>query len=160
LINPSEIVDALVTLLRSIPDLVEELGGNEENIFAYHDRYPKNISIEKAKYEQPSPSVMAVWQGTGVGNQGSFTVWKHSVSLFLRSAEDPGDDIPTGYYTLYRLILKGVPESGVGEQPMIYQTVHASCTPMDDVPSIQRQSDASGIDYFEITLSFTEIGDD
>lgn len=159
MVNPSEIVDELVTLLRSIPDLVEAAGGDEENIFAYHDRYPKNISLVNAILHQPSPSVMAAWQGTGLGGRGGFTAWRHSISIFLRSDEDSGEEIPEGYYTLYRLILKGVPEAGDG-QPMIYTRVHASCDPMDDIPSIQRQTDAEGVDYFEIQMSFTEIGDD
>jgi hypothetical protein len=38
-------------------------------------------------------------------------------------------------------------------------TVHASCQPMD-TPSIRRQTDAAEIDYFEISMFFTEIGDD
>jgi hypothetical protein len=29
-----------------------------------------------------------------------------------------------------------------------------------DLPSIQRQTDSEGLDYFEVPLSFTEIGDD
>jgi len=159
LVNPSEIVDALVALLRSIPDLVEELGGDENSIFAYHDRYPKNVSLARAIYGQPSPSVMVAWQGTALGSEGSFAAWRHSISIFLRAAEDAGDEIPAGYYTLYRLILKGIPEAGDG-QPMLYTRIHESCNPMDDIPSIQRQADAEGVDYFEIQMSFTEIGDD
>ena len=38
-------------------------------------------------------------------------------------------------------------------------TVHPSCNAMD-LPTIQRQTDAEGLDYFEVPLSFTEIGDD
>ena len=29
-----------------------------------------------------------------------------------------------------------------------------------DLPSIQRQTDAEGLDYFEVPISFTEIGDE
>jgi hypothetical protein len=29
-----------------------------------------------------------------------------------------------------------------------------------DLPQIQRQTDAERLDYFEVPLSFTEIGDD
>jgi hypothetical protein len=28
------------------------------------------------------------------------------------------------------------------------------------LPQIQRQTDAEGLDYFEVPLSFTEMGDD
>jgi hypothetical protein len=29
-----------------------------------------------------------------------------------------------------------------------------------DVPSIQRATDAEGLDYFEVAMTFTEIGDE
>jgi hypothetical protein len=29
-----------------------------------------------------------------------------------------------------------------------------------DLPLIQRQTDAEGLDYFEVPLTFTEMGDD
>ena len=66
MIDPSEIITNLVAMLRDIPDLVVEMDGDVERIYAYHDSYPK----------------------------------------------------------------------------------------------IQRQTDAEGLDYFEVPLSFTEIGDD
>jgi len=43
--------------------------------------------------------------------------------------------------------------------PLLNATVHASCHPMD-LPLIQRQTDAEGLDYFEVPLGFMEIGDD
>ena len=42
---------------------------------------------------------------------------------------------------------------------MLNATVHPSCYPMD-LPTIQRQTDAEGLDYFEVPITFTEIGDD
>jgi hypothetical protein len=38
-------------------------------------------------------------------------------------------------------------------------TVHASCDPMD-TPTMRRQTDAAGVDYFEVSITFTEIGDE
>ena len=66
-------------------------------------------------------------------------------------------DPPTPYYRMFRLITKGVPTAS-GER-CSNTTVHPSCYPMD-LPSIQRQTDAEGLDYFEVPLSFTEIGDE
>jgi hypothetical protein len=43
--------------------------------------------------------------------------------------------------------------------PMVNATVHPSCYPMD-LPLVQRQTDAEGLDYFEVPLTFTEMGDD
>jgi hypothetical protein len=82
-------------------------------------------------------------------------VWKHQVTLFLRVGENAD---PSAYYAVFRLIIKGTPVT-TGDVQMINLTVHASCYPMD-LPQIQRQTDAEGLDYFEVPLSFTEIGDD
>jgi hypothetical protein len=157
LINPAEIVDSLVDLLRDIPELVDEVGGDEERIFAYHDRYPKKVSLEVARYQMLSPGVMVAYQGTAPGSFGGFEVWRHEFSITLRAGEEPDNEPPAGYYRLFRLITKGV-STGVG-LPMNNATVHPSCHPMD-TPSMRRQIDANDIDYFEVLMSFTEIGDD
>jgi len=157
MINPAELVDNLVAMLRTIPDLITEMEGDPERIYAYHDHYPKKSSLAHAIHSMPAPSVMAVWQGTAPGAFGSMDVWKHQVTLYLRAQEMDDSDPPAAYYRLFRLITKGVPTgSGV---PMLNVTVHPSCYPMD-LPSIQRQTDAEGLDYFEVPITFTEIGDE
>jgi len=157
MINPAGLIDSLVALLRDIPDLVAEMGGDEQRIFAYHDQYPKRASLAAAIHDMPAPGLMAAWQGTTPGSFGGVDVWKHQVTLYLRARETFDGDPPTAYYRLFRLITKGVPSSlGV---PLINATVHPSCYPMD-LPLIQRQTDAEGLDYFEVPLSFTEMGDD
>jgi len=155
MIDTSAIVNNLVALLRDIPELVTEMGGDAARIYPYHDSYPKNISLVHAIHNMPAPSIMAVWQGTQPGAFGGVDVWKHQVTLFLRAKEEA--TVGTAYYRLFRLITKGVP-TGTGVV-MLNATVHPSCYPMD-IPMIQRQSDAEGLDYFEVPLSFTEMGDD
>ena len=156
MIDPSEIVNNLVAMLRDIPALVTEMGGDPARIYAYHDSYPKNVSLTHALHQMPSPSIMAVWQGTQPGAFGGVDVWKHQVTLFLRREGRDGD-------RRHRL-LPAVPvdhqgRSDCGGHRDENATVHPSCYPMD-LPTIQRQTDAEGLDYFEVPLSFTEIGDD
>ena len=158
MIDTSVLVDNLVAVLRDVPELVDEMGGDPERIFAYHDQYPKRVSLAHAIHSMPAPSVMAAWQGTAPGSFGGFDVWKHSVTLYLRAREAFDGDPPTPYYRLFRLITKGVPASGDG-QPLLNLQIHQSCHPMD-LPLIQRQTDAEGLDYFEVPITFTEIGDD
>ena len=157
MINPAELVDNFVAMLRDIPDLVVEMSGDDARIFAYHDQYPKRSSLAHAIHQMPAPSIMAVWQGTQPGAFGGMDVWKHQVTLFLRARETFDGDPPTAYYRLFRLITKGVP--GSAGVPMLNATVHPSCYAMD-LPLIQRQTDAEGLDYFEVPVTFTEIGDD
>jgi hypothetical protein len=68
MIDPSEIITNLVAMLRDVPDLVVEVGGDFERIYAYHDQYPKNASLVHAIHQMPAPSIMAVWQGTQPGS--------------------------------------------------------------------------------------------
>jgi len=157
MIDPSELINQLVTLLRDIPELLAEMQGDDRRIYAYHDQFPQRSSLAAAIHEMPAPAIMAAWQGTQPGSFGGMDVWKHGVTLYLRAGESLPGDPPTVYYRLFRLITKGVPASlGV---PMLNATVHPSCYPMD-LPLIQRQTDAEGLDYFEVPLTFTEIGDD
>ena len=55
MIDPSEIVTNLVAMLRDVPDLVAEVGGDAERIYAYHDQYPKNVSLVHAIHAMPAP---------------------------------------------------------------------------------------------------------
>ena len=157
MVDPSVLVDNLVGMLRDIQDLVLEMDGDPERIYAYHDQYPKQSSLTHAIHQMPAPSIMAVWQGTGPGSFGGMDVWKHQVTLYLRARETFDGDPPTAYYRLFRLITKGVPASV--DVAMLNATVHPSCYPMD-LPMIQRQTDAEGLDYFEVPITFREIGDD
>jgi hypothetical protein len=111
-INPAELVDNLVALLRDIPELVAEMEGDEQRIFAYHDQYPKRASLAAAIHEMPAPGIMAAWQGTSPGSFGGVDVWRHQVTLYLRARETFDGDPPTAYYRLFRLITKGVPTIG------------------------------------------------
>lgn len=157
MIDPYELVDNLVAALQDIEDFVAAMGADASRIFQYRDSYPTKVSLPHAIHTMPAPGCMAVWQGSGPGSFGGMDVWKHQVTLFLRV----GESSPTGaspYYTLFRLIAKGVGTKAAGV-PMINFTVHPSCYPMD-LPETHRQTDAEGLDYFEMPLSFTEIGDD
>jgi len=156
MINPAELVDALVAKLRAIPELVLEMEGDPERIFAYHDLYPKRASLPLAIYEMPVPSILVAWQGTTPGSFGAAEVWKHNLSLYLRARETLEGDPPTAYYRLFDLIVNGVPTGSALK--MLYTTIHPRCHPMD-LPSIQRATDEQGTDYFEVTVSFTEMGD-
>lgn len=106
MINPAELVDNLVALLRAIPDLVAEMEGDPDRIYAYHDQYPKKASLAHAIHTMPAPAVMAVWQGTAPGTFGNVDVWKHQVTLYLRARETDESDPPAAYYRLFRLITK------------------------------------------------------
>src|SRR4051794_27601968 len=108
MIDTSFLVDNLVAVLRDVPELVQEMGGDPERIFPYHDQYPKKVSLAHAIHLMPAPSIMVVWQGSSPGTFGGFDVWKHQVTLFLRARETFAGDPPSPYNRMFRLIVKGV----------------------------------------------------
>jgi len=88
---------------------------------------------DKAKNAKAAGAIGVIVFNNLPGSFGGNDVWKHQITLYLRSRETFDGDPPTAYYRLFRLITKGVPaSSGV---PMLNQTVHPSCYSMD-VPSI------------------------
>ncbi len=155
MIDTSEIVDGLVALLRDISDLVALLNGEDDRIYAYHDAWPTNVSLAAAVTRMPAPAIMVAWDGAGPVSFGGGTAWAHRIKCYLRIGE-PTNGLPT-YFTLFRAIVKGVPNS-TGEA-LEHSQVHASCWPME-VPEFSRQTDAEGVDYCEVALTFVEMGND
>ena len=154
MIDTSELLNNLVTMLRDIPEIVTAMGGDPLRIYPYHDSYPKNINLVHAIHAMPAPAIMAVWMGTHPGDFGGMDVWNHDFKLFLRAKEE--STVGTAYTKLFKLIVKGIPtKTGIA---MLNATVLNSCYAMN-LPSTVRQTDAEGLDYFEVPLSFTEIGD-
>ena len=161
MIDPEEIVVNLVTLLRDIPALVAAMNGEADRIFSYRDEYPTSVSLALAVHEMPHPSTMAAWQRTSLGTLGNTIIWAHHISVYVRAGDTPVDDThpPLSYPGLLRLIARGVPVTLGDGQPMLYTTVHPSCQPME-LLDFGRQTAPEGLDYFELTLSFAEIGDE
>ena len=163
MIDPGDILEALVTKLRLIADLVTEVTPDPddsgltaaERIYGYHDLYPHQASLPRAIHAMPAGSVMVVWEGTGPGtSDGGMFLWKHQFAAYLRMRPHADTDAnPSTYYRLYRFIIDGTPTGSPA--PMLYLEVHASCLPMD-LPSIARDTDAERLDYFKVTLGFTE----
>jgi hypothetical protein len=157
-ISPIDLVDGLVTAMQDVADLVTAMGDDEDRIYAYHDRYPDKSSLGKARYEMKSPSIMVAWMG--LMNEGGVDPWKHKISIALRAASEADDATFVGYNGLLKLIWNGKKDpNDAEEQPIKYKSILTSCYPME-LESFLRQTDAAGIDYFEITVSFTEIGDE
>lgn len=151
MVDTNDIIDALILLLRDIPDLVAACGDDDERIFAYKDAYPTSVSLRDAIYQQPTPSVMLAFQGrkrdTGIG--GSFPTIRHDILAVMR----PGS--VSDYAAMAALITEGVPTSS--GLKMCDIDVIADCDPFGvDLPELERMSDENGIDYYQLLLSFKE----
>lgn len=156
MLNPSEIVDSLVTALQTIEPLVDELNGEPDRIYAYRDAPPRSGSLSQGIFRMKSPGVMVAWNGTSAGAEAG--PWAHSISLFVRARDYPFGNIPS-YANVITLIVNGLVTSEGGQQKLLDARIHPLCDPMQ-VPTIERIHDEEGtIDIFEISTTFNEIGD-
>lgn len=152
MIRVKRLVNAIVDNLRSIPELVAVLQGKEEAIFAYHDIYPAKSSVALAVVELEPGQIMVAWNGTTPA-AAAMGFWQHNVKVFIRAAEEVESLDPDGYYELFRLIFDGIPE---GQELTMRQLEQIpECDPMEN-ETVVRSTDAEGVDYFEVDLSFTE----
>lgn len=161
MLNPGTLVNSIVTILRDIPELVVEVGGDASRIYGYYGQFPTEPSLARALWAMQRPAVMVAYQGFNPGRRGG-EVWKHSFSIYLRLRETSQADPPEAHYKALWLLVNGVPASAGGLR-LLNAVIHADCDPMD-VPSAQRQTmvidDAgSSIDYFEFSFTLTEKGD-
>lgn len=149
MVDTNDIIDALILLLRDIPDLVEAVGGDEERIFAYKDAFPNSVSLRDAIYAQPTPSVMAAFDARRRGSNGDFSTIVHDLMVIIRPAS------VSDYASIAALVMQGTPTSQGLAMDLI--EVHSDCLPFGmDLPELRRESDANGIDYYTLTLSFRE----
>lgn len=151
MLSETVLIDAQVDILRLIPELVTDVGGDSSRIFAYVDTYPTEIDSTRAIHDMPNNSVMVMWRSTGLGSHARREVWKHNFAWIIRGV-DP--------LTMWTHVVNGVPTGGT--ERLTRREVHPACYPMD-TPRIDRKSlfigmDAS-IDYYEISVTYTEKGD-
>ncbi len=148
MVKPSDIVAALVALLRSIPDLVAEMGGDEERIYGYLDVYPVNVNRRNAIHNMPTPSVMVVYGDWGEDEFGAGQPFSHSVTVYVRP--------PDGgcYSDLTRLLVYGVPSGQ--PLPMVNITVLDDLQPMKIEGRCGPDLDAEGVEFCALNVRFLE----
>jgi hypothetical protein len=147
----SEIIESIVTLLRAMPELVEQMDGDVENIKAFHHRYPSETSWLRYLNEQNSPSI-------GVSHSSSFNLgsagWQHEIVMGIRAEENLPSDPPASYSTILATIMNSIP-TGVSEA-FEYGEIHP------DVHLIGINfnflTDEEGLDYPQVALTFKERG--
>ncbi len=158
MINPSDIVNALVAALQGIPQLVDQLGGKATNIYAYRDSPPQQSSLSRAIYEMISPSVMVVWIGTSPSRKEGIGLFSHEVSLYVRADDATTAPGTPTFANVITAMINGTPTG----RPVrfIMDELMPNLQPME-VPTIRRIHDEEGtLDLFEVATEFTELWED
>jgi hypothetical protein len=156
MININSLVTGLTGLLRLIPDLVaNEMAGDATRIRSYCNRYPDENSLIEAVHDLPAPGMLVAHTSTGPGSESGMPCVRHEVTIYVRArAQNPGD--APSYWNILRLVWKGVPTGHTEALGLIF--VVPDCLPFD-LPTMIRQSDVEGLDYFAIQTAFNEQGD-
>lgn len=82
MLKPSDLRDDLVTYLRSMPDLVQAMDGDPENIFAHVNEYPIGDNFDSALRNLKSPRLMVRYRYPGPAAAGMG--YSHTLSLYAR----------------------------------------------------------------------------
>jgi hypothetical protein len=153
MLNPSPLVDAIVGVLLSIPELSAALGGR---ISAFHFRLGLEHRLAEAIYKMPAPSMLLAWDGTQGGNFDGQTIWKHRFSLYLRMGNAAGLSEPIGYEDLWWIVCNRPPAGS--EVGIRFMQLYPGLDIMD-TPSVAHALDEDLQDRFVGTLTIPEIGD-
>jgi hypothetical protein len=148
MVDPEDLVDELVALLRAVPALVTAMGEDATRIYGYDDEYPQTTNLPRAIHKMASPSVMVVYAGFGIGSMGRGQPINHAVTICVR----PGPD--ASIFDIGKLLVDGTPTGQA--VAMIYLTVDTALDPMEVEGRYNRQVDAEGVEYWELNISFNE----
>jgi hypothetical protein len=148
MIEACEIVNSLIDLLRDIPELVDEVSGDENRIYAYDDRYPQNENLRKAIHSMKSPSIMVAYRSFGPGSMDEGQPINHKIEICAR----PG--MNRSCHEIGRLLVDGVPKNQ--PLPMFTITVLDDLDPMVLETDWEPQEDAEGMEFWMLTISFNE----
>ena len=159
MVDPFLLVTTLTDLIRDIPEMSDLMDKDPVgNIQPYVDQFAAYASQAVKVRDMTPPAVLVSYMGTYPGGNGADEMawWTHRVSIAIKTGTQTPEQ-PSAYTQVYRAIVKGVPASR-GIQMGQLQVLD-NLNPMD-LPSLERRNDPEGIDYFEMILTFTEIGDD
>ncbi len=161
MLNPSPIVDAIVSTLQAIPALaaamtVTENGAQVCRINAFHYRLGAEFRLAEAIYKMPVPSMLVAWEGTQGGNFNGQTIWKHRFNVYFRMGNAAGLSDPVGYEDLWWTVCNGQPASSPVN--IRYMELYPGLDIMD-TPSVAHALDEDLMDRFVGTLVLPELGD-
>ncbi len=162
MLNPAPMVDGIVGVLQSIPDLaaattvLDPAGAPTCRISGFHYRLGVEYRLAQVIYKMPAPSLLVAWEGTQGGNFDGQTIWKHRFNVYFRMGNAAGLSEPVGYEDLWWTLCNQPPTgSAVGIR---YMNLYPGLDIMD-TPSVAHALDEDLQDRFVGTFVIPEIGD-
>lgn len=84
MLDPDVVLSEFVTALRSIPELVTQLGGDPTLISGHYFLTGAEFSLAMAIAKMPSPSILIAYLDLLGGNFDGNMIWKHRLEVYLR----------------------------------------------------------------------------
>lgn len=157
MLNPDPVVDAIVEVLQSIPDLAAAMTvDGESRIRAFHYLPGQEESLTQAVHDLQAPSMLVAWEGTQGGNFDGTSCFKHRFAIYLRAANAAEVQYPLGYARLWWIVCNQLPTGSTVN--IRYLVIYPGLDIMDN-PSIEHMLDDDGQDLFKIAFVIPEIGD-
>jgi hypothetical protein len=161
MINPKTLVGEWVTALRSLPNLVQALGGNANSIQGYSENavvfgQAAQNNIRLALLSMPPGSIMITWDGDRTGRLGAALMFVHDFRIYMRAPESAA----IGYEDIWYLIVTDIPQGTA--LAMLHSPIDPYCEPMDFyLPTASRNTvvvgaDGATFEYFEVRASLIE----
>lgn len=150
--NPKDVLEALASALRLIPEVLEAVD-SADRIRVYDDVFLAGRQLAAEISNLSVPSILVAYRSTSPGSIARRETWAHQLSAILR-VRDP--------LTVFTAIVNGVPSDGT--QRLIYRELSAGLHRME-TPTLQRQqiitseSPFATLDYFELIITIKEKGD-
>jgi hypothetical protein len=147
--DPSEVIAAVVTALRSVPELVTDVSG-ADGIYAYSDQYPPARSVEDAVAQMPVPSIMVALQRISITDLT--WLWQFTLHVRLQSIEETGPGA-SGVYQVFAHFANGIPDGK--SVSLIDSEIHPNFDPIDNV-SLERAPSPGGAEHWFIRFDLME----
>lgn len=153
MLNPNDILAAVVAALKSTQVLVDSVGGNQDAIQAYYGSTPAQSSLARAIFQMPASNcaILAVYMGFGPKNVRSLEYWSHRLRVIVRGGGDTLHALVNGCpltSPVKLLNYEFLPELGAMDVPSAAR-----------VSMLVSQDGSQAIDYFQFDFAVTEKGD-
>ena len=157
MLQPSLVLAAVVSAFRSIPTLVDQMGGDPTNIIGHTFLYGTEDSLSRSILQQQSPSIIIAYLDLLEGNFDESTAWKHRLECYIRPKNNAMGALALSPPDLWWIMCNS-PILG-SAQSIRYQRLLNGDLMLPDTPSFIHNADEQGADFFTGSLTFPEYGD-
>jgi len=138
------------------------MADNPSNIYGHAYQYGADKSLALAINNQSSPSILVAYLDYLGGQFSGMTVWKHRLTAYIRPKNaavglTSSNTRAASPQHIFWLMMNS-PVLG-GEQNFRYIELTPGLALVDAMPSLTHQTDEQGADFFQVLMTFPEIGD-